>query len=157
MNEWKKKQTNDAQSKVNDIYYTQGLCTCHFLCVECCSPTYHVITALSATGSYSYITSQWGLWVSYLYLINQHKLALLMLLNQRILALLHNFLRSPSGERRHSGQGTNNFPSFHQEGHGDVFRQLSGTTEYLLGGGFMSIIYWQAWFNFFPIQTCHDK
>lgn len=85
-------------------------------------------------------------WISYLYVINQHKL---MLLKQRILAFLHTFLRSWSGEKRHSGQSTNNFPDFHQEGHRDVFCQLSGTTEYLLGGGFMSIIYWQAWFNFF--------
>lgn len=44
--------------------------------------------------------------------------------------------------RRKKAQWTkHNFPDFHQEGHRDVFCQLSGTTEYLLGGGFMSIIY----------------
>lgn len=41
-----------------------------------------------------------------------------------------------------------NFPSFHHEAHVDVFCQLPGTIEYLLGGGFMSVIYWQAWFSF---------
>lgn len=36
---------------------------------------------------------------------------------------------------------TKDSSSFHRESHVDMFGQLSGTVEYLLGGGFMFMVY----------------